>query len=102
MRKQTLLFLASIFSLCLSAETYTIVFKSGNSAGDSSSRITDLAKIVSEATDNCATGVTAASNIYNAGSGKGVKGGTGSAKGELTIALNTAYQVSRMTSYAAA
>ena len=102
MRKQTLLFLASIFSLCLSAETYTIVFKSGNSAGDSSSKITDLAKIVSEATDNCATGVTAASNIYNAGNGKGVKGGTGSAKGELTIALNTAYQVSRMTVYAAA
>lgn len=88
-------------SLGVMGETYTIVFKSGNSAGDSSTKQTELSKIVLSATDNCAESVVTANNIYNAGSGKGIKGGTGSAKGELTIGLDTAYQVSTMTVYAA-
>ena len=83
------------------AETYTIVFKSGNGSGDSGTKITELSKIVLSATDNCATSVLTSNNIYNAGSGKGIKGGTGSAKGELSIRLNATYQISSMTVYAA-
>ena len=98
-----ILFLCTLYviSWSLSAETYTIVFKSGSSAGDASTKQTELSKIVLSATDNCAESIAAAANIYNAGSGKGIKGGTGSAAGVLTIGLNTAYQVSTMTVYAA-
>ena len=63
-------------SLGVRGETYTIVFKIGNSAGDSSTKQTELSKIVLSATDNCAESVVTANNIYNAGSGKGIKGGT--------------------------
>lgn len=101
MKRPLLLTVILCFALSLSAETYTVVFKSGNGANDSGTRVTELSKIVQSATDNCATSVATANNIYNAGSGKGIKGGTGSSKGELTIGLNTAYQVSTMTVYAA-
>ena len=101
MRKYLFLLLAIAASLSMTAETYTIVFKSGNGANDSGSKVTELSKIVLSATDNCAVGVTTANNIYNAGSERGIKGGTGSAKGELTIGLNTSYQVTTMTVYAA-
>ncbi|MBQ7258585.1 MAG: endonuclease [Paludibacteraceae bacterium] len=94
-----------LFSFCFSigmmAETYTIVFKSGNGAGDSGSKISDLSKIVLSATDNCVESVVQANNIYNAGSGKGIKGGTGSAKGELTLGLNATYQITSLTVFAA-
>ena len=88
-------------ALILPAETYTIEFKSGSGAGDSSTKIYELSKIVLSATDNCVQSVITANNIYNAGSGKGIKGGTGSAKGELSFALNATYQISSMTVYAA-
>ena len=101
MKRHFLFLTALLFSLGTMAETYTIVFKSGSSSGDSSSKISELSKIVLSATDNCAVSVLTANNIYNAGSGKGVKGGTGSAKGELTIGLNTTYQISTLTVYAA-
>ena len=99
--RKVLLSLALFATLSLTAETYTIVFKSGYGANDSGSKVTELSKIVLSATDNCVTSVSTANNIYNAGSGKGIKGGTGSAKGELTIGLNTSYQVTTMTVYAA-
>lgn len=92
---------AVLFSVSIMAETYTIVFKSGNGSGDSGSRISELTKIINTATDNCVTSIVVANNIYNAGSGKGIKGGTGSAKGELTLGLNTKYNITSMTLYAA-
>ena len=92
---------AVLFSIGLMAETYTIVFNSGNGSSDSGSKISELTKIISTATDNCVIAIGTANNIYNAGSGKGIKGGTGSAKGELTFSLNTAYNISSMTVYAA-
>lgn len=94
-----------LFSFCFSigmmAETYTIVFKSGNGAGDSGAKISDLSKIVLSATDNCVQSIVTANNIYNAGSGKGIKGGTGTAKGELTLGLNATYQIASITVFAA-
>lgn len=101
MKKTLLILSALLLSAGMMAEIYTIEFKSGNSAGDSGSKISELSKIVLSATDNCAASVITANNIYNAGSGKGIKGGTGSAKGELTLGLNTTYQISTMTVYAA-
>jgi len=101
MKKILLVLSAMLCCISMAAETYTIVFKSGNGSNDSGSRINELAKVIQSATDNCVSGITSASNIYNAGSGKGIKGGTGSAKGELVLALNTEYQITKMTVYAA-
>ena len=85
----------------MTAETYSIVFKSGNGSSDSGTKVNELTKLILSATDNCVESVVTANNIYNAGSGRGIKGGTGSAKGELTIDLNTTYTISTMTVYAA-
>lgn len=101
MRKQTLLFLATIFSLCLSAETYTIVFKSGEGSSDSSSPKTALTDIVLSSTHGCAEKISTANKIYRARAGFGIKGGTGSVKGELTIDLNATYHITSMRVYAA-
>lgn len=101
MKKHLFLLFALCFSIGTMAETYTIVFKSGNGAGDSGSKVSDLSKIILSATDNCVQEINTANNIYNAGSGKGIKGGTGTAKGELSIGLNAIYQISTITIYAA-
>lgn len=101
MKRNILLVFATLFSIGMMAETYTIVFKSGNGSNDSGTKVSELNKIVLEATDNCAESIILANNIYNAGSGRGIKGGTGNAKGELTIGLNTTYSISTMTVYAA-
>ena len=101
MKFRLLLFAVLFCSVSMMAETYTIVFKSGNGSGDSGTKVSDLNKIVLSSTDNCIQSVSLSNNIYNAGSGRGIKGGTGSAKGELTIDLNTTYTISTMTVYAA-
>lgn len=101
MKKHLFLLLLAALTLSAYAEKYTIVFKSGNGSSDSGSKITDLSKIVLSATDNCVESISTANNIYNAGSEKGIKGGTGSAKGELTLGLNASYVISTMTVYAA-
>lgn len=99
--KKFFLLLAVFCSVAVTAETYTVVFKSGNGSGDSGTKVSELAKIILSATDNCVESVVTATNIYNAGSERGIKGGTSSAKGELTIRLNAAYSISTMTVYAA-
>ena len=101
MRKQILLFLASILSLCLSAETYTIVFNSGEGSSDSSSPKTALTDIVLSSTHGCAENISTANKIYRARAGFGIKGGMASAKGELTIDLNATYHITSMRVYAA-
>ena len=73
MRNLLTLLSAILFSVTLPAETYTIVFKSGNGANDSGSKVTELSKIIFSATDNCVTSVSTANNIYNAGSERGSK-----------------------------
>ena len=101
MKARLLLLAALCFSVSMMAETYTIVFKSGNGSNDSGTKISELNKIVLKATDNCAESVIVSNNIYNAGSERGIKGGTSSAKGELTLGLNAPYTISTMTVYAA-
>lgn len=95
------LFLSLLALLCLSiqAEKYTIIFNSGNA--DSSSKATELTNIIQSATGNCVNKIVLANNIYRAKPNYGIKGGTASAKGELTLGLNTTYSISTLTVYAA-
>ena len=100
MKRTLTLLLAAFFAFSLSAETYTIVFNSGNA--DSSSPTTELNSIVLSATNNCVSSILLANRIYRAKEGFGIKGGTGSAKGELTLGLDDTYHISSLTVYAAA
>ena len=99
MKNVALLLSAILFSVSLTAETYTIVFNSGNA--DSSSPTSELNNIVYSATNNCVESIITANKIYRAKEGYGIKGGTGSIKGELTIGLDDMYAISTMTVYAA-
>ena len=100
MKKTLLLLAATLISLGITAETYTIVFNSGNA--DSSSPTSDLNSIVYSATGNCVAEIRTANKIYRAKEGYGIKGGTGSAKGEITLGLDDTYHITNMTVYAAA
>lgn len=79
---------------------YVITFNSGN--GDSSSKTDKLENIIFSATNHCVQSIDHAVNIYRAKEGYGIKGGTSSATGELTLGLDTLYHITSMTLYAAA
>lgn len=98
-KRHYLFFILLTISTFIGAETYTIVFNSGNA--DSSSKTTELTNIVQSATSNCVNEIVLANNIYRAKPCFGIKGGTASAKGELTLGLNTTYSISTLTVYAA-
>jgi len=99
MKNVAVLFSALLFSVSLTAETYTIVFNSGNS--DSTNPTTELNSIVYSATNNCVENIITANKIYRAKEDFGIKGGTGSAKGELVIGLDDTYHITSLTVYAA-
>lgn len=100
MRRNILLVLATLFSIGMMAETYTIVFNSSNA--DSSSPTSELSNIILTATNNCVNEIRMANKIYRAKEGYGIKGGTGSAKGELVLGLDDTYHINTITVYAAA
>lgn len=100
MKKILILLAAVLCSLGMMAETYTIVFNS-NENGDGSA--TDkLDALVLTATNNCVESIIYANKIARAKPGFGIKGGTGSEKGELAMRLDDTYHISTMTVYAAA
>lgn len=99
MKNRLFAILFCLLPLCSFATQYTIVFNSGNA--DSTNPTSELTAIVSEATDNCVTSVLRANKIYRAKDGYGIKGGTGTAKGELSLGLDTVYHITQMTVYAA-
>lgn len=99
MKRHILLFTTLIFAISMTAETYTIVFNSGNA--DSSSPTTDLNSIVYSATNNCAGEIRTARNIYRAKDGYGVKGGKEKEGGYLTIVLDDTYAITTLRVYAA-
>lgn len=99
MRRHLAFFAAVLCSAFVAAETYTILFNSGTA--DSSSPTSELNSIIYSATDNCVESIVTAEKIYRAKEGFGIKGGTGSAKGELTLRLDDSYTVSTLTVYAA-
>lgn len=100
MKNYLTLLIAALFSVSMMAETYTIVFNSSNA--DSSSPTSELSSIVLSATGNCVDKIIKAEKIYRAKDGYGIKGGTGSAKGELTLGLDDIYHITSLTVYAAA
>ncbi|MBO7456014.1 MAG: endonuclease [Paludibacteraceae bacterium] len=100
MKRPITFLLTALLSVTMTAETYTIVFNSGN--GDSSTATSELTSIVLSATSNCVDKIVTANKIYRAKEGYGIKGGTGSAKGELTLGLDDTYTISTLTVYAAA
>lgn len=99
MKKHLLLLIAALFSLSMTAETYTILFNS-NEKGDGSA--TDkLEALVLSATNNCVDRVVSASKVARAKPGYGIKGGTGTEKGEVVFGLDDTYSITSMTVYAA-
>ena len=101
MKRHIAFFIALLLSAHIMSETYTIVFNSGDGNSDSTSPKTALSDIVLSSTYGCASNISTANKIYRAKAGFGIKGGTGSAKGELTIELNATYAVTSMRVYAA-
>ena len=101
MKRHIAFFIALLLSAHIMSETYTIVFNSGDGNSDSTSPKTALSDIVLSSTYGCASNISTANKIYRAKAGFGIKGGTGSAKGELTIELNANYAVTSMRVYAA-
>ena len=99
MKRRIILLWAMFFAIEMMAETYTIVFNSSNS--DSTNPTEDLSAIIYSATGNCVEKIITANKIYRAKEGFGIKGGTGSIKGELTIGLDDTYYISSMTVYSA-
>ena len=93
------LFAALLLSVSITAETYTIVFNSSTS--DSSSPATELTSIILRATNNCVDKIVSIDKIYRAKEGFGIKGGTASAKGSLTLGLDDTYQIRSLTVYTA-
>ena len=92
--------LASLLcSVMLSAETFTVVFNSGET--DATNTAQKLTNFVLSSTNNCVTELRYSSKINRAKPGFGIKGGTGSAKGELTLGLDDTYSITTMTVYAA-
>ena len=80
-----------------------IAFKDvpGKEGGDNSSAVTSIDDIIESGAD-LVSAIPLASKIYNAREGCGVKFGTGSAKGELTLTLANAVIPSSITVYATA
>jgi len=98
--KKTFLLLMLFSSLLLCGEEYTIVFNSGNS--DSSSPATKLEQIIYTSSDDCVNKLLYANKVYRAKDGFGIKLSNSTNGGKLSLGLNTQYNISSMTIYAAA
>jgi len=99
MKNYLTLLIAALFSVSMMAEKYTIIFNS-NEKGDGSA--TDkLEALVLSATNNCVDRVVSASKVARAKPGYGIKGGTGTEKGEVVFGLDDTYSITSMTVYAA-
>lgn len=100
MKKHLTFLIAALFSLSMTAETYTILFNSSTS--DSSSPTSDLSSIILSATGNCVDKIITADKIYRAKEGYGIKGGTASIGAKLVLGLDDTYTIKTITVYAAA
>lgn len=78
---------------------FSLVFNSGNA--DSNTPATELDKIVLSATDRCVSSVSVAEKVYRAKEGYGIKFGTSSVQGHLTLLLDATYTITRVTITAA-
>jgi len=101
MKKTLFLILALGLAHTVLGMNYTILFNSGGNA-DYTKATSDLEDIILLASDNCIASIRFAQKIYRAKAGYGIKGGTGSEKGMLTLQLDDIYHITSMTIYAAA
>ena len=99
MKKFLLFSMMLVFSMSIFAETFTIVFNSAENGDGSSSD--KLEALVFSATNNCVASIQYASKVARAKPGYGIKGGTASEKGVLTLGLDATYHITEMTVYAA-
>lgn len=93
-----------ILSLLAQAETYTIAFNYSETGNDGTGATTDVTKLVKSSTFDFVSGIDAANtnNVYVGKNGYGMKGGTGTVGGKVTLLLDTTYIIRTMTLYAAA
>lgn len=103
MRHLFSLLLLSI-SLGLWAETYTIEFNCSETGNDGTQATTDIVKLVKSSTYDFVIGIdaSATNNVYVGKNGYGLKGGTGTVGGKITLVLDTTYTINSITLYAAA
>ena len=97
MKKNLLILIALSLSIAMMAEKYTIVFNS-NENGDGSAT-EKLEALVLTATNNCADRIILASKVARAKPGFGIKGGTGTVKGELVLGLDDTYHIIKLFFY---
>lgn len=97
-RFYSFLFVLLIVCVQAFAETYTISFKS-NAGADNSSTVSLVEEIVDDGADLLSS--LAAANVYLGKSGYGIKFGTSTKKGELTLQLREVYQPTRLVFRAA-
>ena len=99
MKRLLFLFLVTLFTAGLMAETYTIVFNSGTS--DATNTPQELTSFVLSATNNCISELRSSEKINRAKEGFGIKGGTSSVGGSVVFGLDDTYHITTMTVYAA-
>ena len=99
MKKSFFCILLAMLTLGAFAEKYTIVFNS--SVSDATNTPQALENFVFKATNNCIDSLIYSSKINRAKEGFGIKGGTGTAKGEVAFRLDDVYYITTMTVYAA-
>ncbi len=86
--KKIFSFLAAVlFAGSMMADSYTITFKEGTgTSSDGSTKVTSVADIIADGASYVSE-VATATNVYNARVGRGIKLGTSSKAGELTLTL---------------
>ena len=78
------------------SKSYTITFNDTGTESDSSTKITSISDIINEGASYVST-ITNTSNVYKGRSGRGLKLGTGSAQGSLTLNLATPVTPTKIT-----
>ena len=76
--------------------SYTITFKDSGNSSDGSVKRTTIEEIISDGASYVSS-ITNVSNVYNARTGRGIKLGTSSANGSLTLNLASAVKPTKIT-----
>lgn len=93
-----------LVAIMAQAEIYTIEFNCSETGNDGTGATTDIAKLIRSCSYDFVIGTDPdnTNNIYVGKNGYGIKGGTGTVGGKLTLLLDTTYTINSITLYAAA
>lgn len=102
--RNLLLPLLLLLATTMHAEIYTIAFNYSETGSDGTGATTDVAKLIKSSNYDFVSSIDAANtnNVYVGKYGYGMKGGTGTIGGKVTLLLDTTYTVRTLTLYAAA